>query len=88
MFKVTAVRLLYCDMPPESRDIGARIYDRFLDNGLAKRLHNRIAPVSIQRIGWKRFRYNGTLIRVPDTRQKTFSSEVSAQIAINQRNQS
>jgi hypothetical protein len=33
----------------ESRNIGARVYDRFLDNGLAKRLHNRIAPVSIQR---------------------------------------
>jgi hypothetical protein len=40
---------IYCDVPPESRNIGARIYDRFLDNGLAKRLHNRIAPVSIQR---------------------------------------
>jgi hypothetical protein len=90
----------YCDVLLESRNIGARVYDRFLDNGLAKRLHNRIAPVSIQRkhlynskgmllrynAGWKRFRYNGTLIqRVPKTREKTFSPGVSAQIAINQR---
>jgi hypothetical protein len=40
---------IYCDVPPENRDIGVRVYDRFLDKGLAKRLHNRIAPVSIQR---------------------------------------
>jgi hypothetical protein len=35
---------LYCDVSPESRDIGARVYDRFLDNGLANRLRNSRRP--------------------------------------------
>jgi hypothetical protein len=30
------IYLTYCDVPPESRDIGARIYDCSRDNGVAK----------------------------------------------------
>jgi hypothetical protein len=47
--KICIANCTYCDVLLESRNIGARVYDRFLGNGLAKRLHNRIAPVSIQR---------------------------------------
>jgi hypothetical protein len=58
---VEGTSVVYCDVLLESRDIGARVYDRFLDNGLAKRLQNRIAPVSIQR---KHFYNNrGMLLR-------------------------
>jgi hypothetical protein len=35
----------YCGVLLESRDIGARVYYRFLDNGLAKRLRNSRRPL-------------------------------------------
>jgi hypothetical protein len=37
-FQLVPLNVTYCDVLPESRDIGGRIYDCFLDNGAAK--HN------------------------------------------------
>jgi hypothetical protein len=46
-------------MPPESQDVGARVYDHFLDSGLPKRLHNGITPRSIQ---WKHLYNNRAML--------------------------
>jgi hypothetical protein len=98
--------LRYCDVLLESRNIGARVYDRFLDNGLAKRLHNSRRPSlyngnAARTIGERYCDTTHWLEAFPlqrnsctmcsgygprrdYTREKTFSSEVSAQRAINQ----
>jgi hypothetical protein len=98
---------IYFDVLLESRNIGARVYDHFLDNGLAKRLDNSRRPslyhgntartcgerycdtthwleaFPLQRNSYTTCSRYGP--RRDYTREKTFSSEVSAQIAINQR---